>query len=79
MYFILDLFSRTAKTVNDDTCQVVLERLVKIFALCFILDSQWADVLDMECLNVCRESVVDLLDAIRPDVIGLVDAFDYFR
>jgi len=62
--------------VKDAKIKAVLSKVCSLYALTNILDDNWAGFIDLKTLTLAREAVVELLDAIRPDAIALVDAFD---
>jgi len=88
-YAMLVLVTEVVKGIQDEYQSVlineaevqVLKNLARLFAL-FWIEKELGDFLEdgymssKEALWV-RENVVKLLDIIRPNAIGLVDAFDF--
>jgi acyl-CoA oxidase len=75
--FILDNFITMINDVEDEKCKVALSRLCQLYACTELLDGGWAGFLGIEQVYLIREAVGELLDILRPDAVGLVDAFEF--
>jgi len=79
-YFMLSKFAIILNNATEKYPAVgaVLLKLCRLFAFSDILDSQWVGVPSIGVTQVAmvRDIVSELLDALRPDAVALVDAFD---
>ena len=76
-YVIIKKFIQKVNEVNDQKIRAVLTRLVELFAYSNFLDDNWGDVIVNGDYRDIKKAVTKCLNEIRPDAIGLVDAFDY--
>jgi acyl-CoA oxidase len=77
-YFMLRNFVDVLNQQEDPHISRALGRLVSLFALSEMLDGkQWTGLVDAVEASSVDTAVVDLLDELRPDVVALVDAFDF--
>lgn len=79
-YFLLSSFSDAIKKIDDSSCQIILSKLASLFALTTIQEgrgSSWVGLLTIEQMDNIQTEISKLLRELRPDVIPLVDAFDY--
>lgn len=74
--FMLNNFVSEIRKVVDKKVETVLTRVAVFFVISDVLDDNWAGLLDTNQLRIARDAAVEVLDQLRPDAIGLVDAFD---
>jgi len=78
MYFMLRNFLDVVQVQTDPHISRALGRLLSLFALSDILDGkQWNGLIDAVEIESVEAAVSDILDELRPDVVALVDAFDF--
>jgi acyl-CoA oxidase len=78
IYFMLRNFVDVLAQQEDPAVAGALGRLVSLFALSDMLDGkQWTGLVDAVEAASVDQAVAELLDELRPDVIALVDAFDF--
>jgi acyl-CoA oxidase len=75
-YFILRNFISSINDVNDEPIKVVLTQLCALFGTCLMLDDNWSGCISREQLMQVKQANSELLTAIRPNAVALVDAFD---
>ena len=76
-YIIVQNFASIISEVSDPKIKKVLTRLFCLFALTNFQDENWGDTIDSDQYRLIKSSINHLLTELRPDVIPLVDAFDY--
>ncbi len=76
-YIILKVFNQTINEVEDQKIKAVFTRLAIMYALSNILDDNWSDVIANSEFRHIKKYVNKVMEELRPDCIGLVDAFDY--
>jgi len=75
--FMLTNFVKAIKHAPDAQLKDVLTKVCALFATSTILDdSVWSGVLSSPQVQLAKQATAELLNAIRPDCIALVDAFD---
>ena len=78
MYFMLRNFTDVLNAQTDPNIALALGRVVSLFGLSEMLDGkQWTGLVDAVEASSVDQAVSELLDELRPDVIALVDAFDF--
>ena len=70
-------FVNKVNVIEDKKIKVVLTRLVELFACSNFLDDNWGDVIENTDYREIKTIVNKCLTEIRPDAVGLVDAFDF--
>jgi acyl-CoA oxidase len=76
-YFLLQNFVERVHEVKDAAVKKVLHRICALFALSNILDGQqWTGLLTGDQVRFADDAVAELLNALRPDAVSIVDAFD---
>jgi len=76
--FMLRNFVAAVHTTEDIPCKNVLQRLCALFALTSLTEDQWAGMpsLGVKEVQLQRQALTAVLDALRPDMVALADAFD---
>jgi len=78
LFFLLDKNVVALEQCEDAACRLAMERLCALFALSNVLDGhQWLGLLDSQQVQFAEEAAAMLCTLLRPDAIGLVDAWDY--
>lgn len=76
--YILTNFIRVVKECQDPSLKKVLDQLCALFALSNILDDpQWNGLVAIPQMQMVKQIVPQLMDRIRPNVVALVDAFEF--
>ncbi|GBG34285.1 Peroxisomal acyl-coenzyme A oxidase 1 [Hondaea fermentalgiana] len=76
-YFMLRNFVEVIRTQQDEHVVPVLERLCALFAVQNMVAGElWSGLLPEDLIDLAEEAEAQLLDALRPDAVALVDAFD---
>jgi len=75
-YFMFKSFNQFVKDATLPTLQTVLHDLCCLFGLSFIIEQQWAGILNFNHVNMARNCLQTLLQSLRPNAVALVDAFD---
>jgi len=76
-YFLMINFVGAAKTITDQTIQSVMIQICALFACSTIMDENyWNSLIVPEQMDIVKASIFNLLEAIRPNAVALVDAFD---
>jgi acyl-CoA oxidase len=80
-YFMLSKFVESVDSIPDadsEGCKLVLHKLVLMFALQDILTGEgWVGLLTAREMSLVDSAVSELCNALRDDVIGLTDSFDF--
>eukprot|EP01089_Gocevia_fonbrunei_P017051 TRINITY_DN5438_c0_g1_i4.p1 TRINITY_DN5438_c0_g1~~TRINITY_DN5438_c0_g1_i4.p1 ORF type:complete len:416 (-),score=97.17 TRINITY_DN5438_c0_g1_i4:40-1287(-) len=77
MTFMLSNFVDTVKAVEDVESRKVLAQLCGLYALSVITDDpRFIGYVDQASLKLAKAALGDLLEDLRKNVVGLVDAFD---
>jgi flavocytochrome c len=74
---IFNTFINKVKQCPDQAMAKVLNRLCILFACCNFLDDNWGELIQGEEYRLLKNVVYQVMSEIRPDCIGLVDAFDF--
>lgn len=74
--FMLNTFADQVNQIKDQACATVLRQLCCFFALSYIIDDQWDGLIQHDQLTLMRAASRHLMDAIRPNAVALVDAFE---
>lgn len=78
LYFMLSKFKESVETCEDNDCKKAVYLQCVLFALADILDGQqWAGLLSLRQIELVEEAVVKVCAMIRPNAVGLVDAWDF--
>jgi len=75
-YFIIRNFISTINDVKDQAIKTVLTQLCALFGTCLMMDDNWSGCLSRDLLMQVKQANSELLGAIRPNAVALVDAFD---
>jgi len=75
-YFMIVRFAKAISEVDDKDISDVLTNLCSLLGIGFILESQWAGVIDSSQLMLVKSACSDVLKKLRPNASALVDAFD---
>jgi len=75
-YFILRNFISSINDVKDQAIQSVLTQLCSLFGTCLLLDDNFTGCISREQFVWIKQANSELLSAIRPNAVALVDAFD---
>jgi len=75
-YFILRNFITSINEVKDQDIKLVLNDLCSLFGTCLLLDDNWTGCISREQFVWVKQANSELLSAIRPNAVTLVDAFD---
>eukprot|EP01123_Difflugia_compressa_P002945 TRINITY_DN1378_c0_g1_i2.p1 TRINITY_DN1378_c0_g1~~TRINITY_DN1378_c0_g1_i2.p1 ORF type:complete len:373 (-),score=68.60 TRINITY_DN1378_c0_g1_i2:218-1336(-) len=75
-YFVLRNFISAVANVTDQPVKEVLNQVCTLFGLCIMIDDNWAGCLDHEHIVMAKDACSHILRQLRPNGIGLVDAFD---
>nr|UJP29469.1 acyl-CoA oxidase 3 [Schizochytrium sp. HX-308] len=77
-YFILVRFQEVIAGVEDAACRKALERMFALVGVIDLLEGeQWLGLVDAEALDAAEQASQALCEALRPDAVALVDAWDY--
>ena len=76
-YIMLKTFEDRVNSQKIPQQKTVLKRIGITYALTQLLDDNWGEVLSGDQFRLIRNCLNTVLDEQRPDVIGLVDAFDF--
>ena len=78
MYFMLSNFIEVLEQQTDPNISRALGLLVSLYGLCDLQEGkQWSGLFDSEEVVFIDTAIVEILDKLRPDVVSLVDAFDF--
>jgi acyl-CoA oxidase len=70
-------FNKVLADVRDQNILRVLAQLGAFFACSLIMDDQvWTGLINHSQMNLVKQAIAELLDALRPNAVALVDAFD---
>eukprot|EP00755_Sulcionema_specki_P023178 Sspe_Gene.78272::Locus_48968_Transcript_2_2_Confidence_0.667_Length_2564::g.78272::m.78272/K00232/E1.3.3.6, ACOX1, ACOX3; acyl-CoA oxidase len=76
-YFMFVKFADMVQCVDDAPTRAVVARLCALYGLSQVVDGNgWAGIIDGQTASYAEDSVRDLLLALRPDAVAIVDAFD---
>jgi len=76
--FMLTNFVVSLHEVQDPAVKNVLTRVCALFALVNIVDDpQWIGLISSSQLHLAKSALIEVLNALRPDAVSLVDAFDF--
>eukprot|EP01060_Flectonema_neradi_P010575 TRINITY_DN17658_c0_g1_i1.p1 TRINITY_DN17658_c0_g1~~TRINITY_DN17658_c0_g1_i1.p1 ORF type:complete len:723 (+),score=185.67 TRINITY_DN17658_c0_g1_i1:67-2235(+) len=76
-YFMFLKFKKTVEDTTDTEVAKVLHQLCMLFGLSQIIDgSGWGGIIGSEGQQVAEVAVADILKALRPNAVSLVDSFD---
>jgi acyl-CoA oxidase len=76
-YIIIHNFVNKIKEMKNPAISKVLTRLCILYSCCNFLDENWGDVINEDQYRLIRETAYNMMKEIRPDCVGLVDAFDF--
>lgn len=76
-YLIIENFVSKINQINNPDLSKVLTQLCILFSCTTFLDNNWIDTFEQKELNLIQEEVVKLLEDLRPNAVGLVDAFGF--
>jgi len=76
--YIMKNFVKVVKETQDPSIKAVLHQLAALFACSNILEQpQWTGLISNSQLLLIKNIIPQLMESIRPNVIALVDAFDF--
>lgn len=76
-FVMFNTFVEKVKTCQNKSIKDVLTRVAVTYALTNFLDDNWGEVINGDQYRLIRNCLNETLDQLRPDAIGLVDAFDF--
>jgi len=78
LYFMLSKFIEMVDQCEDPACKAVISDVCSLFALSDIIGGQqWAGLLDMNQVEMAEQATGLVCDALRPEAVALVDAWDF--
>lgn len=76
--FLVHRMFDEVRATEDAAVRAVLQRLAQLFALVQITEGQqWTGIVDHDTIELAETGISQLLKALRPDAVSIVDAFDY--
>lgn len=76
-YTMYKVFIDNVNSQKDEKIKLAMRRVAIVYGLTQILDDNWGEVVNNEQFKLVRSCLTQTLDELRPDAIGLVDAFDF--
>ena len=76
-YIMISTFYERVNAIQDPQLQKTLRRVGITYCLTIFLDDNWGEIIAGDQYRLIRKCLNEILDELRPDAIGLVDAFDF--
>jgi acyl-CoA oxidase len=76
-YIMVSTFFDRVNSQQDPQLQKTLRRIGISYCLTQFLDDNWGEVISGDQFRLIRKCLNDVFDELRPDAIGLVDAFAF--
>jgi len=76
-YIMVSTFYDKVNSIQDPQLQKTLRRIAITYCLTQFLDDNWGEIIAGDQYRLIRKCLNEILDELRPDAIGLVDAFAF--
>lgn len=76
-FIMFKMFEEKIKKIEDPKIKKAFTNIAVIYALTNFLDDNWGEVIEGTQYRLIRKCLDNVLDIVRPDAIGYVDAFDF--
>ncbi|MFO0515361.1 MAG: acyl-CoA dehydrogenase, partial [bacterium] len=76
-YVMVKTFEERIKSSTNNKIKDTLRKILIVYCLTQFLDENWGEVINGDQYRLIRNCLNETLDELRPDAIGLVDAFDF--
>jgi len=76
-YVMVNAFVEKIHSAQNTQVKNSLRKILITYALTQFLDDNWGEIIQSDQYRLIRKELNVTLDSLRPDAIGLVDAFDF--